>query len=223
MGHEISVSSKTSLSLFLDFNQSISVLSTGNVSFWQVASVAYLLLSWKRRWLAKRKIPLKPLDNDKLTPKEEAQMLEVFDAYPTAYSYRKCAIAGKGSCSKVYRAVKVNASPPLFLQCKNECFALKEMVFSKSKSYNRRTFIKEIKVMKTLNHENCIRFHEAVWEAGYDKAWIVMEYADCGDLTDLIDRVTLRENHMAAFCKEVSASPWPICLGRRFYHFKIGH
>jgi serine/threonine protein kinase len=223
MGHEISVSSKTSLSLFLDFNQSISVQSTGDVSFWQVASVAYLLLSWKRRWLAKRKIPLKPLDNDKLTPKEEAQMLAVFDAYPTAYSYRKCAIAGKGSCSKVYRAVKVNASSPLFLQCANECFALKEMVFSESKSYNRRTLIKEIQVMKTLNHENCIRFHEAVWEAGYDKAWIVMEYADCGDLTDLIDRATLREDHMAAFCKEVSASPWPICLGRRFYHFKRGH
>jgi serine/threonine protein kinase len=223
MGHEISVSSKASLSFSLDFNQSILVPSTLDVSFWQLATVAYLLLSWKRRWLAKRKIPQKPVDNDELTPEDETQMLEVFDDYPTAYSYRKCALAGKGSCSKVYRAMKVHGSPPLFLQDANERFALKEMIFSESKSYNRSTLIKEVKVMKTLNHENCIRFHEAVWEVGCDKAWIVMEYADCGDLTDLIDRVTLREDHMAAFCTEVSAFSWPICPDRRFCHFGISH
>jgi hypothetical protein len=44
-----------------------------------------------------------------------------------------------------------------------------------------------------------------VWESGKDTIWIVMEYADCGDLTDLIDRVTLREDHMATLCREVSA------------------
>ncbi|KAE9368543.1 Pkinase-domain-containing protein [Stipitochalara longipes BDJ] len=133
-------------------------------------------------------------------------MVEVFDGYPKAYSYRKCVLIGKGSCSKVYRAVKVKSviESPALLQRANEVVALKEMVLPVSKEYHRKAFVKEAKVMKTLDHKNCIRFHEAIWEIGQDRAWIVMEYADCGDLTDLIDRVKLREDHMAKFCKEIA-------------------
>lgn len=142
-----------------------------------------------------------------MTLEEEAQMTEVFDGYPTTYSYRKGSLIGKGACCKVYRAMKVlhpsSASP--LLQCPNGIVALKEMILSESKPFNRRAVVNEVKMMKRLKHDNCIEFQKAVWEIGQDKAWIVMEYADCGDLTELIDRVKLREDHMATFCKEVSS------------------
>jgi serine/threonine protein kinase len=140
-------------------------------------------------------------------PEEEAQMIEVFDRYPTTYSYRKGSLIAKGSCSKVYRAVKVlhTSSAPALLHYPNEVVALKEMILSESKLFSRKALVNEVKVMKRLKHDNCIEFHKAVWEIGQDKAWIVMEYADCGDLTELIGRVKLREDHMATFCKEVSA------------------
>jgi hypothetical protein len=104
MGHEISISSKASLSLRLDFNPPTTAETTPNVSFWQVATVFYLLVSWKGRFLGKRNPPQKPPldDNAKLTPEEEANMVRVFDRYPTTYSYRKCALIAKGASSKVY-------------------------------------------------------------------------------------------------------------------------
>jgi Protein kinase domain len=223
MGHEISVSSKASLSFFLNFNPSTPVQLAPSVSIWQVATVVYLLASWKRRWLARRKTAQSQLDKDELTPNGADQMTEVFDDYPTTYFYRKFALAGKGSLSKVYRAMKVQVSAPLPLQSDNEWVALKEIIPSKLRPYDRKILTEEIKVMKILNHDNCIRLHEAVWEVGQDKAWIVMEYADRGDLTDLIGRAKLREDHIAAFCTEVSAPSWPIFRGRRFDHLEIGN
>jgi serine/threonine protein kinase len=128
-------------------------------------------------------------------------MSEAVDSYPTAYSYRKLALISKDYCSTVYRAIIINstmpAPPPQFV-------ALKELSLSETKKIEREFFRKEIRVMKKLIHENCVRFHQAILEPGTDKAWIVMELADCGDLTDLISRVSLREDHIAAFCKEVS-------------------
>jgi hypothetical protein len=209
MGYEVIVSSKASLSFSLDFTSpSLTVPSIPSVSLWQVATVAHLLLSWKRRFLKERtKLPEPNVPCEvQLPADEEAQMAEVFDPYPKSYSYRKCALIGTGSCSKVYRAVKVKSviENPALLQCANEVFALKELICPESKEYYRKVFIHEARVMKTLDHENCVRFHEAIWEVGQDKAWIVMEHADCGDLTDLISHVKLREDHMATFCKEVS-------------------
>jgi serine/threonine protein kinase len=81
--------------------------------------------------------------------------------------------------------------------------AVKEMSLSGSNLCTRKAWMK---VMKRLNHKNCVSFYEALWEPGKDKASIVMEHADCGDLTELIDRVKFREDHIAAFCKQVSTA-----------------
>lgn len=222
MGHEICISSKASLSFFLDFNPSNIAKSTPSVSLWQAATVIYLLHSWKGRFLKKRKgLPrLKLSEGAELNPDEEAQMVEVFDRYPTTYSYRECAPIGKGSRSKVYRAIKVYPVPsdrpshPSSM-LRFAIVAVKEMSLSGSNRLTRKVWMKEISVMKRLNHENCIRFYEALWEPGNDKASIVMEHADCGDLTTLIDRVKFREDHIAAFCKQVSTA--------QSYNFKKSH
>ncbi len=213
MGHEICISSRASLSFFLDFNPSNIAKSKPSVSLWQAATVIYLLHSWKGSFLKKRKgLPrLKLSEGAELNPDEEAQMVEVFACYPTTYSYRKCAPIGKGSRSKVYRAIKVYPVPsgrPLHPSSMLQLaiVAVKEMSLSGSNRLTRKVWMKEISVMKRLNHENCVRFYEALWEPGNDKALIVMEHADCGDLTELIDRVKFREDHIAAFCKQVSTA-----------------
>jgi hypothetical protein len=222
MGHEICIASQASLSFFLDFNTSNIAKSTPSISFWQAATVMYLLLSWKGRFLKKRKAlqRLKLNEEAKLNPDEEAQFIEVFDRYPTTYSYRKCAQIGKGSRSKVYRAIKVYpvpsdrpSHPSSMLRFR--IVAVKEMSLLGSSFYTRKAWMKEINVMKRLNHKNCISFYEALWEPEKDKASIVMEHADCGDLTELIDRVKFREDHIAAFCKQVSTA--------LSYNFKKSH
>jgi hypothetical protein len=156
MGQEVSISTKASLSLRLDFNSPTTAETIPNVSFWQVATVFYLLLSWKGRFLGKRNPPQKPpLSYDtKLTPEEEAQMIQVFDHYRTTYSYRKCALIGKGASSKVYRAMRElpKSSYPPLLPCANEVVALKEMSLSDSKKYKRSLWLREIKVMRKLDH-----------------------------------------------------------------------
>jgi len=209
MGYELIVPSKASLSISLDFtNPSPTVPSTPKVSLWQFAAVAYLLLAWKRRFLKKRINLEQPtvVSNTELAATEEEQMAEVFDSQPRSYSYRKCALIGKGSCSQVFRAVKVKSGiqNPALLQCANQVVALKEMLTPSKSEFYKEAFIEEVKILKTLDHENCIGFFEAIWETGQENPWIVMEYADCGDLTDLMFRVQLREDHMATFCKEVS-------------------
>ncbi len=169
MGHEICISSQASLSIFLDFNASNIAKSTPSVSFWQASTVMYLLLSWKGRFLKKRKAlqPLQPNEEAKLNPDEEAQFIEVFDRYPTTYSYRKCAQIGKGSKSKVYRAIKVYPVPSdrpshPYSKLRFAIVAVKEMSLSGSNLYTRKAWMKEINVMKRLNHENCISFYEAL-------------------------------------------------------------
>jgi serine/threonine protein kinase len=222
MGREICISSRASLSFFLDFNPLNIAKPTPSVSLWQAATVIYLLHSWKRRFLKKRKgLPRLQLSKGaELNLDEEAQMVEVFDRYPTTYSYRKCALIGKGSRSKVYQAIKVYPVPsnrpshPSSM-LRFAIVAVKEMSLSGSNGHTRKVWMREISVMKRLNHENCIHFYEALWEPGNDKASIVMEHADCGDLTTLIDRVKFREDHIAAFCKQVSTA--------QSYNFKKSH
>lgn len=153
---------------------------------------------------------------ENVTPQEEALMIEAFDSHPTMYSYCKGALLDNGSSCKVYRAKRVDSAifSASSVQVAPQLVALKEFSLLGTKRYQRGKFMKEVNMMKKMDHENCIRFHKAIWELGDATACIVMELADCGDLTGLISRVTLREDHMAAFCREVSSGSKSRLRGR---------
>jgi serine/threonine protein kinase len=64
----------------------------------------------------------------------------------------------------------------------------------------------EIAIMSQCNRPNIVDFYDVIWQVGDDYIWIVMEYADCGSLTDLIYfSHDLREDHIALLCCEVGS------------------
>jgi serine/threonine-protein kinase 11 len=85
---------------------------------------------------------------------------------------------GQGSSSKVYLAKDTLT---------NKYFALKVIQFGqKSKSSFIQQVIHEIRIMTQINHQNIIKLKEILFSEENNRIYIVMEYASCGSLDQIL-------------------------------------
>jgi serine/threonine protein kinase len=121
-------------------------------------------------------------------------------------SYRKKSKIGQDASANVYRARMVRSgghNPPVF-ESGAPFIAIKQICISQRMQLDM--VMDEIAIMSQCNRPNIVDFYDVIWQVGDDYIWIVMEYADCGSLTDLIYfSHDLREDHIALLCCEVGS------------------
>lgn len=103
-------------------------------------------------------------------------------------------------------------------------FVLKEINLESMGPKGREDALKEVSFMASLNHPAIISYHEffedvpkeAVWKNPIKKLYIVMEYADSGDLSKSIAQRASRREHFS----EDQIIDWivQICLALKHMH-----
>jgi hypothetical protein len=182
--------------------------STQKVSFWQVSIVVFLLLARIRRVVP---TPRTSMSSSKppirLSFEQQSRLLKYSGRSPTTYnSYRKKSKLGRGASAIVYRAEMVpnGRENQHVFESGAPFVAIKQIRISQQ--WRPDMIINEVAIMSQCKHPNIIDFYNVVWQVGDDYIWIVMEYADCGALTDLIYfSLGLREDQIALLCREVGS------------------
>ena len=96
----------------------------------------------------------------------------------TIENYKKIKVLGKGSFGKAF-LVQAESD--------NSFAVIKRIDITKMSEEEKRDTIKEAKILEVLNHPNIIRFRE-VYKTKKGQLCIVMDYADGGDLSKLIQK-----------------------------------
>ncbi|KAJ6459553.1 kinase-like domain-containing protein [Mycena sanguinolenta] len=98
---------------------------------------------------------------------------------------------GKGGSAQIFRAKTLAA---------NERVAIKEMKAVQQTKFTLECFVNEILVMQRFQHPNLISFFGSYLTNS--NLWIVMEYMDCGALTDVIANNMIEEDQISYICFE---------------------
>ena len=85
---------------------------------------------------------------------------------------------GEGSFSEVYR-VKRKADGAIY--------AMKKVKMGKLTGKEKDNSLNEVRILASVNHVNVIGYKEAFFEDASNTLCVVMEYADGGDLLQLIN------------------------------------
>lgn len=119
--------------------------------------------------------------------------------------YQKLKKIGQGASGNVYVARPLQGPMAVYKR-----IAIKQIDLMAQP--RKELIVNEIMVMKESQHPNIVNFLEA-YLRGTSDLWVVMEYMEGGPLTDIIDNVTLSEEHIATICLET-------CKGLQHLHSK---
>jgi p21-activated kinase 1 len=67
----------------------------------------------------------------------------------------------------------------------------------------KKLLINEVRVHQELIHPNLINFIDAYWLKAEKRLWIVLEYMNGGALKDVVTATVMKEEQIAAVCREV--------------------
>lgn len=86
--------------------------------------------------------------------------------------YKKIKLLGQGAFGKAYLAQNLTSK---------EMVVLKQIDLSRMRESEKRDAYKEAEILKNLGHQNIVEVYD-VLKTQSGKLWIIMEYADGGDL-----------------------------------------
>lgn len=99
---------------------------------------------------------------------------------------------GEGSFSEVYLVLR---------KSDNTVYAMKKVKLHKLSSKEKENALNEVRILASINHPNVIGYKEAFFEDSTNCLCVVMEYADGGDMLQLINqkkrsRLTFNESNI---------------------------
>ncbi|EYC25112.1 hypothetical protein Y032_0012g1707 [Ancylostoma ceylanicum] len=103
---------------------------------------------------------------------------------------------------EIKRQIGLGASGTVYVaNCKdtNDVVAVKRMAFKTQPK--KEMLLTEIKVMKQFRHPNVVNYIES-YLVDADDLWVVMDYLEGGNLTDVVVKTELDEGQIAAVLKE---------------------
>ncbi|KAJ3390687.1 Protein kinase [Entophlyctis sp. JEL0112] len=106
--------------------------------------------------------------------------------------YKKVKKIGQGASGKVFLSKSL-------LQSDAPVVAVKEMVLSKQS--RKDLLLNEILIMQSLAHPNIVQYVDSYLFGG--DLWLVLEYMEGGQLTDVIDNNKLTEPQISTICTEI--------------------
>ncbi|KIM30710.1 hypothetical protein M408DRAFT_66054 [Serendipita vermifera MAFF 305830] len=76
-------------------------------------------------------------------------------------------------------------------------YARKELNFERMSDRDKKQIVAEVNILKDLNHENIVRYHDRFVDTEQGMLYIVMEYCGGGDLAGVINSTKKRGQHIA--------------------------
>ena len=121
---------------------------------------------------------------------KESEMTKNYDEHGNKYynEYKVLQLLGKGAYSKVKLVIKDGVKYAMKIIDKKEL--KKKKIFKQDKDGNvivtnlLKDALKEIAILKKLNHPNIIKLYEILHNYAKEKIYLIMEYADYGDIVD---------------------------------------
>ena len=121
---------------------------------------------------------------------KESEMTKNYDEHGNKYynEYKLLKILGRGAYSKVKLVEKDNIKYAMKIIDKKEL--KKKKMFKQDNDGNvivtnlLKDALKEIAILKKLNHPNIIKLYEILHNYEKEKIYLIMEYADYGDIVD---------------------------------------
>ena len=121
---------------------------------------------------------------------KESEMTKNFDEQGNKYynEYKVLKLLGKGAYSKVKLVIKDDVKYAMKIIDKKEL--KKKKIFKQDKDGNvivtnlLKDALKEIAILKKLNHPNIIKLYEILHNYAKEKIYLIMEYAEYGDIVD---------------------------------------
>ena len=125
---------------------------------------------------------------------KESEMTKNYDAQGNKYynEYKFLKILGKGSYSKVKLVMKDDQKYAMKIINKKEL--KKKKIFKQDQDGNvivtnlLKDALKEIAILKKLNHPNIIKLYEILHNYQKEKIYLIMEYAEYGDIVEYNER-----------------------------------
>jgi len=85
---------------------------------------------------------------------------------------------GEGAFSSVFKAKRISDG---------QVYAIKKVKMTKLSDREKQNAVNEVRILASINHPNIIGYKEAFFEDQSSSLCIVMEFADGGDLTSIIN------------------------------------
>jgi predicted Ser/Thr protein kinase len=130
-------------------------------------------------------------------PKSEEEIMKEFlqicNMSDPLRRYTKTKIIGRGTSSVVFYGTDMMT---------NKEVAIKTISLH-THHVAKKLLVDEVRVLKELNHPNLISFIDAYWLKAEKSLWIVLEYMNGGALKDIVTEMVMKEEQIAAVCREV--------------------
>ncbi|KXN69956.1 Pkinase-domain-containing protein [Conidiobolus coronatus NRRL 28638] len=141
----------------------------------------------------------KSKSNDLTTESLLQEFSKITNEKPLESAYKVEDQIGQGACGKVFKGKEIATE---------QTVALKHIKLSQQKK--KLMILNEVQTMKQIQHKNVVNFIGAFLENKND-LWVVMELMTGGSLTEIIDKCTLTEAHIANIT-------FQMCEGLGFLH-----
>lgn len=103
---------------------------------------------------------------------------------------------GQGSFSTVYQGENI---------VNHKKVAIKKINITFNNNLTKDKIESEIKIMKKLDHKHIVKLYDTIYD-DFNNVYIIMEYCECGNLGNFLDKKPLKEKYIKHFMKQIASA-----------------